>query len=57
MSLYEERVKLLYENAMKNQKKPEPTVIRLKKLLDEKGIVYYAKTRKDKLIKLLERAE
>lgn len=57
MSLYEERVKRLHEHVMKNQKKSEPTVTELKKLLDEKGIVYDVKAKKDELIKLLEGAE
>jgi len=57
MSLYEERVKRLHEHVIRNQKKSEPTVTELKKLLDEKGLVYDAKAKKDELIKLLEDAE
>ncbi|SCL85088.1 HeH/LEM domain-containing protein [Sporanaerobacter sp. PP17-6a] len=57
MSLYEERVKRLHEHVMKNQKKSEPTVTDLKKMLDEKGIEYDVKAKKGDLIKLLEGAE
>lgn len=57
MSLYEERVKRLHEHVMKNQKKCEPTVTELKSVLDEKGIKYDAKAKKEELIKLLEDAE
>lgn len=58
MTSYERRVKRLHEHVMNHQKKDaEPTVAELKAMLDEKGIEYNAKAKKEELIELLEGAE
>lgn len=58
MTSQERRIKRLHDHVVKNQKKAaEPTNTELKALLDEKGIEYDAKAKKDELIKLLEGAE
>ena len=60
MTVYEERVKRLHDHVIANEKKvkpAEPTNAELKVMLDEKGIEYDAKAKKDELIKLLEGAE
>lgn len=58
MNLYEKRVKKLHDHVMGHQKKMvEPTVTSLKALLDEKGIEYNVRAKREELLKLLEDAE
>ena len=60
MTLYEQRVKRLHDHVAANkaeQKATEPTIKELRAKLDEKGIEYNAKAKKEELIKLLEDAE
>lgn len=64
MTVYEQRVKRLHDHVIANEKKvaaqskpAEPTNAELKVMLDEKGIAYDAKVKKEDLIKLLEGAE
>ena len=61
MNLHGKRVKRLREHVLKQEAKKkeqekktaEPTVTEIKAILDEKGIEYDAKAKKDELIELL----
>ena len=58
MGIYEDRVKRLHDHVVSHQKKAaEPTIADIKAQLDEKGIEYDAKAKKEELIKLLKGAE
>lgn len=61
MTIYEQRVKRLYDHVIANQKKVAkvdngPTVAEIKAMLDEKGIEYDKKANKAELLKLLAEA-
>ena len=61
MGLYEERVKRLHDHVIAQEKKAKeknsPTLPELKALLNEKGIEFDDKAKKEDLLKLLEGAE
>ncbi len=59
MTLYEQRVKRLHDHVVKNEQKnvSGPTLKEVKSILDEKGIEYDAKAKKEELITLLEGAK
>ena len=61
MGLYEDRVKRLHDHVITQEKKAaekkSPTLPELKALLNEKGIEFDDKAKKEDLLKLLEDAE